>query len=308
LKAAEDADARGRMAALGEKAKQHDRAIVILQDELKQLSTDFGRLVGEVSTLRSASAEIRTLSNEVSDLKEQIAVGLRERVAEQLSTKFDDLRKEVLALKLRIAGLPPPPVPSIPNVPPPPSPAPVPPSPQPPVPSAPSLDSRIIPDFPAIFAEFRKFSLLWRGSRDGFKAQEFHRRCDKHANTLTVILDTKGNIFGGFTPVEWESGREHFKADDSLKSFLFTLKNPYNIQTRRFALKAENKRRAIYCDSGWGPCFGDMAVSDNCNANTRSSTSLDFSYTNDTGLDADVVFVGWRSFQVKEIEVFEITG
>jgi hypothetical protein len=68
-------------------------------------------------------------------------------------------------------------------------------------------DSRIISDFPEIFAEFRgkQFSLLWRGSRNGFKAQEFHHRCDGHANTLTVIVDTEGNIFGGFTPVEWES-------------------------------------------------------------------------------------------------------
>jgi hypothetical protein len=97
----------------------------------------------------------------------------------------------------------------------------------------PPFDSQIISDFPAIFAEFRKkrFSLLWRGSRDGFKAQEFHRRCDGHANTLTVILDTEGNIFGGFTPVEWESRTSSpwCKADDSLRSFVFTLKNPHNI-------------------------------------------------------------------------------
>jgi hypothetical protein len=43
-----------------------------------------------------------------------------------------------------------------------------------------------------------EFSELWRGSCDGFNAKEFHRRCDGHANTLTVILDTEGTIFGGF--------------------------------------------------------------------------------------------------------------
>jgi hypothetical protein len=69
---------------------------------------------------------------------------------------------------------------------------------------APVLDSVIISDFPDIFAEFRvkRFSLLWRSGRDGFGADDFHSRCDGHANTLTVILDTTGNIFGGFTPVE----------------------------------------------------------------------------------------------------------
>jgi hypothetical protein len=66
---------------------------------------------------------------------------------------------------------------------------------------------------PALFAEFRgkRFTLLWRGSRDGFLAQNFHDRCDGHANTLTFIEDTEGNIFGGFTPVEWESSGWRFK-------------------------------------------------------------------------------------------------
>jgi hypothetical protein len=69
-----------------------------------------------------------------------------------------------------------------------------------------------------------------------------------------VILDTEGNIFGGFTPVEWESGRK-YKADDSLKSFLFTLKNPHNIPAKRFALKAKMKHRTINCFAEWGPRF-----------------------------------------------------
>jgi hypothetical protein len=192
---------------------------------------------------------------------------------------------------------------------------------QPAVPSAPQFDSQIISEFPEIFAEFRgkQFSLLWRGSRDGFKAKEFHRRCDGRANTLTVILDTKGNIFGGFTPVEWESQKRKlpffsasdpfYKADDSQKSFLFTLKNPHDIPARRFALEAKEKRGAIYCDSGWGPCFGDgIAVSDNCNANTDSHNELGYSYANDTRLGGAIVLTGSYFFTVKEIEVFEITG
>jgi hypothetical protein len=75
-----------------------------------------------------------------------------------------------------------------------------------PLPPAP-FASLIIADFPALFTEFRgkRFMLLWRGSRDGFGRRHFHRRCDGHANTFLLILDTAGNIFGGFTPVEWQS-------------------------------------------------------------------------------------------------------
>jgi hypothetical protein len=147
--------------------------------------------------------------------------------------------------------------------------------------------------------------LLWRGSRDGFGARGFHGRCDGHARTLTLIQDTGGNIFGGFTPVEWDESEDNcFKADRSLRSFPFTLKNPHNFLARKFALKDATKDKAIICDSSWGPRFGyDICVSDNCNANTRSGNSLGFFYANGTGLDGGTVFTGSRKLTVKEIEV-----
>jgi hypothetical protein len=171
-------------------------------------------------------------------------------------------------------------------------------------------DSVITPEVPGILAEFceKQFSLLWRGSRDGFSANMFHSRCDGHANTLTVILDTDGNVFGGFTPVEWDLCG-NFKADASLKSFLFTLKNPHNVPARRFALKAEKQYMAIICFTDDGPQFGyDICVSNDCNANAGSHTFLGYSYTNDTGMDQKTFFTGAQNFRVQEIEMFEITA
>jgi hypothetical protein len=130
-----------------------------------------------------------------------------------------------------------------------------------------------------------------------------------------VILDTKGNIFGAFTPVEWESRRansgndwcNYYKADPTLKSFLFTLKNPPKFSARRFPMKAEEKHQAIYCNADYGPCFCDIGVSDNCNTNSNSYTHrFGEDYTNDFGLDGTTFFTGSQYFQVKEIEVFEI--
>jgi hypothetical protein len=352
---AEDADTAGRMTAFEEKAEQHDGAISVLQSELRQLSTDFGRLAEEVSALQSASTGMQSLSGEVSTLKAQITAGLGNPVSQQLSTELSELRREVSIMKAQVDGLlptatpsvpnPPPPspaairpspskspkapsmkaqidalpptaTPSVPNLPPL-SPAPIRPSPQqPPVLSGQSLDSQIISDFPEIFAEFREkhFEILWRGSCDGFKAKEFHRRCDGHANTLTVILDTEGNIFGGFTPVKWDSqvwsrryGREFscLKIDYSLRSFLFTLKNPHNIAARIFELRARKKPCAIHCSPKCGLDFRGITVSGNCNA-TASSTFLGGYYTNGTGLDGQIVLTGSRYFRVREIEVFEI--
>jgi hypothetical protein len=72
-------------------------------------------------------------------------------------------------------------------------------------PFASKLALRIVWFFRLLFDEFRgkRFVLLWRGIRDGFGTEDFHWRCDGHANTLMLILDTGENIFGGFTPLQW---------------------------------------------------------------------------------------------------------
>jgi hypothetical protein len=178
-----------------------------------------------------------------------------------------------------------------------------------------SLHSSIIPKqfisgYPGIFKEFqgKQFHLLWQGGCDGFLAKDFHDRCDGHPNTLTLIWDTDGNIFGGFTPVKWESGSGSSKADNSLKSFIFTLKNPRNHPARRFVLHRAKRHQAIICDSKQGPHFYDFGISDRCNLpDTNSFTSrFGSSYVNDTGLDGRTFFTKSEYFRVKEIDVFEI--
>jgi hypothetical protein len=182
------------------------------------------------------------------------------------------------------------------------------------------MDSFIVTSFPRLLDKFRKrrFALLWRGSRDGFGARNFHERCDGNVNTLVLIWDTGGNVFGGFTPLKWEGGKwiqkQHkegpvAKCDDSLESFLFTLKNPHGIPPTKFRLKAEKKKEAIYCRSSWGPRFGvtdGIYICNRCNEKASNSASLGDAYANDTGLDGKTVFAGSEIFQVREIEVFEI--
>jgi hypothetical protein len=174
------------------------------------------------------------------------------------------------------------------------------------------FESKMISEFPEMFGEFwmRRFSLLWRGSRDGFGASDFHRRCDGHTNTLTMILDTDGNIFGGFTPVAWESAGGD-TADPSEKSFIFTLKNRHNIPAQRFVLKAGRKYSAIVCLAARGPHFRDIVVFDKCNTNTDSYGYFDGSddtYASNTRPGMKMFFASSMNFQVKEIEVFEITA
>jgi hypothetical protein len=83
------------------------------------------------------------------------------------------------------------------------------------------IDSQIVPAFASPFGPFwvTQFVLLWRGSRDGFDARDFHSRYDGHANTLTLILDTNGEFCGGFTLVQWEPSSWKSKCDNTLTSF-----------------------------------------------------------------------------------------
>jgi len=50
-----------------------------------------------------------------------------------------------------------------------------------------------------------KLELLYRASRDGWKATDFHSRCDDKGSTVTAIKTTDGNVFGGFADVAWNS-------------------------------------------------------------------------------------------------------
>jgi uncharacterized coiled-coil protein SlyX len=89
--AAEEAEARMRIAALEEKAEQHNRAIAMLKDQFVQLLADIGQLAGGMGAL----------SDEISAEQSQIGA--------DLSAEFGELRREVLALKVKVGAIAAPP-------------------------------------------------------------------------------------------------------------------------------------------------------------------------------------------------------
>jgi hypothetical protein len=151
-------------------------------------------------------------------------------------------------------------------------------------------------------------TLLWRGSRDGFRAIDFHGRCDGHAPTLTMIEDTRGNIFGGFTPIAWES--RFFRgrlSDETMTGFLFSAQNPHGIALQRFGLIDSQQHTAITVSSRTGPWFGeeDLVISDHCDTAPSHARGFGRTYANATSIEGRLLFTGSETFVVKEIEVFE---
>ena len=69
------------------------------------------------------------------------------------------------------------------------------------------LDDLLFNALPDFRARAAAANLLFRSTRDGATAASFHAHCDFKGLTLTLIKDTDGNVFGGYTSTSWESGR-----------------------------------------------------------------------------------------------------
>ncbi len=149
-------------------------------------------------------------------------------------------------------------------------------------------------------AKSPELKLLYRGSRDGFAAADFHRLCDGKGPTLTVVQTPEGCVFGGYASVSWASAGHWVSAP---RSFLFTLRNSRNLSPQTFALKESNY--ALFCFAGYGPTFGgghDLHVVSEANRSSSYSI-LGGSYA----LPADctrILLAGARNFTLSEVEVF----
>jgi tetratricopeptide (TPR) repeat protein len=138
-----------------------------------------------------------------------------------------------------------------------------------------------------------KFTLLYRMSRDGENATDFHRNCDNKGATLTLAETTKGYQIGGYTTLDWESDNNGKNKTDDL-TFLFSLN-----QMKKYTKK--NNSRSIYVYKNDGPGFGngrDLGIG---NPKMTSGWS-----NNSTFLTNNELTNGEGSFTYKEVEVYKV--
>ena len=94
-----------------------------------------------------------------------------------------------------------------------------------------------------------KAELLYRLTKDGNLATEFHKKCDNKGPTLILFDLIDGNKIGFYTPLYWES---ELQWKNDMDSFIFNLnKNQKHKKIRDLF--------SIYCNSTSGPCAGDYA-------------------------------------------------
>ncbi|KAL9954732.1 hypothetical protein ACROYT_G042305 [Oculina patagonica] len=148
-----------------------------------------------------------------------------------------------------------------------------------------------------------KWRLLFRASRDGFAARNFHTKCDNKGPTVTIVK-SGNNIFGGFTDVSWASDRITWIT--CTQAFLFSIINPQGLRPTKMPI-SKYKLKGFFCDSSLGPTFGGnrdlQVISRNENKSLSGYSHLGFSFDVPPGQQATFL-AGAKTFTVTDYEVF----
>ncbi|EGG19890.1 hypothetical protein DFA_06994 [Cavenderia fasciculata] len=151
----------------------------------------------------------------------------------------------------------------------------------------------------------QNYTLLYKGSRDGFDSPAFHRCCNGKGKTITLIKAHDGNVFGGYNSQDWNLNGSYY-GDSSC--FIFTIVNKQGLAPTRYLGRQMGFGVYQYVrgSAHAGPIFGvsDIVVSGNP---TTPTNTIGFprSYTDTTGLGSQT-FTSSTTFIVEDIEVFKV--
>ena len=120
---------------------------------------------------------------------------------------------------------------------------------------------------------------VYKASKDGFSAVDFHEKCDGRGSGLVVILTGSGKVFGGFNPLGWESTDDYGNTNSA---FLFFEKN--GAFKKCDVLSGGNA--AIFDYATGGPQFGSVSDVHYCGTNAQCDGRYLFSV-----LKKDISFI-----------------
>ncbi|PRP85000.1 hypothetical protein PROFUN_07288 [Planoprotostelium fungivorum] len=145
--------------------------------------------------------------------------------------------------------------------------------------------------------------LLYKATRHGFTAEDFHRKCDNRGPTVTLLRSRSGYLFGGINKWMWNP-------KVAQKTMIFTLTNPHGIEPTFYPLKEECILPKVY-KSDMGAIFGgnekwghDIRVSGNPQVEACTiQFPVDFVDTTGKG---DKTFTGENTLRLNEVEVYSL--
>ena len=109
----------------------------------------------------------------------------------------------------------------------------------------------------SVLLQTLNWNLIYKGSRDGFTPADIKSKCGGKCNTVVVVTDTVGNVFGGFVevPLVEKTVRESYR--ESKKAFLFSLQSANNVFAKPVkASLVHNGKKAVYYGNNSLFCLG----------------------------------------------------
>mmetsp|Transcript_24780 Transcript_24780/g.21985 ORF Transcript_24780/g.21985 Transcript_24780/m.21985 type:complete len:385 (+) Transcript_24780:92-1246(+) len=90
-------------------------------------------------------------------------------------------------------------------------------------------------------AKMGNLKLVYRATRDGFSAQDFHSKANGHSHTIVIAKSNMNKIFGGYADKDWGSNNGNYAQSNDCWLFSVTEKTV-------FKQKNTNQQYAIYCN------------------------------------------------------------
>jgi hypothetical protein len=150
-----------------------------------------------------------------------------------------------------------------------------------------------------------KENLLYRASRDGFEAQEFHRRCDGRTRTITIIKNNLEFVFGGYASSAWSSFSGWITDKNA---FLFSLRKNGISCSEKFM--NNSPEYALFGALEYGPTFGrghEIYTSNQSNITNTNLRNFYPSYDVPENCEPQEFLTGCRNaWRTTEIEVYQI--
>jgi hypothetical protein len=92
---------------------------------------------------------------------------------------------------------------------------------------------------------------IFKTSRDGQLADDFHRLVDGKGATVTFCKLTNNITVAGYTSIPWKSRGDFLKDNTAM---ILNLTNKYTLNAR------DNYKGGIFCSKLFGPCFGSSEL------------------------------------------------
>ena len=134
--------------------------------------------------------------------------------------------------------------------------------------------------------------LLLNSNKDGDSIKVFTEKCINKSPTLSIIMTTKGQKFGGYTNKEWK-----IKGNTDNDAFVFSL-------NKKMKYKILKPEYATYLNDWWGfgPFENAIVICDNCTTHERNYVA---NGTYDIKEQCELNN-GEAKFKVKSFEIFQL--